>query len=161
MIDPPPVADLLLALGGLPELVGQLLSGAGTDWGFRPQAGEWSLTEIACHVRDVELEVHQPRLQAILARDNPFLSGINADEWAGERRYDRQSGVDAAAAFIDARAQTLGLLLALPDDAWLREGQHSYFGSTTLQELVNLIVQHDRVHQRQIGELVTSSSRNG
>ena len=76
MLNPPPVGELLAELAAFGERVVRLLADATVDWSHRPAAGEWSLTEIACHLRDVEREVHQARFNALLADDSAFLPGV-------------------------------------------------------------------------------------
>lgn len=154
LLNPPPVADLLAELAAFRErLIGLLADGA-ADWSRRPSEFEWSLTEVACHLRDVEREVHQPRFDAILTGEGAFLAGVDADEWAGPRNYRGQDGRTAAVEFAAARAETIAWLTPLPADVWDRQGQHTFFGPTSLHELVYLAVQHDRVHEAQIGQLV-------
>lgn len=152
MINPPEAPDLLAELSDFRAAVGQLASAAGLRWQAAPE-GEWSLTEVICHLRDVEREVHQPRIQAILTDDQAFLPGIDADEWAEPRAYRWQDGREALTAYLDARAGTLEMLRDLPPEAWERQGQHTFFGPTTLREIVYLAVQHDRVHGKQIARL--------
>ena len=55
--------------------------------------------------------------------------------------------------FLAARDETLALLSPLPSEIWQRQGQHTFFGPTSLHEIVYLAVQHDRLHARQIDEL--------
>lgn len=156
MQNPPPVPDLLSELATFRDFAAALLTETDRDWSERPTLDEWSLTEIACHMRDVEREVHQSRLRALLREEGAFLPGVDADEWAGPRRYREQNGRVALAEFLDARDETIALLAPLPDDIWARRGQHTFFGPTSMQELVYLAVQHDRVHTRQIQALSTN-----
>jgi FMN phosphatase YigB (HAD superfamily) len=121
-------------------------------WQQRPREGEWSPTEIACHLRDVELEVNLPRLRKVLAESNPFISAVESDPWALARDYQSQSGPAALADFADARREKIALLDGLSLDQWQRPARHAIFGPTTLQELVALTVEHDRVHLKQIKE---------
>ena len=39
------------------------------------------MTEIICHLRDVEREVNLPRIRRVLAEQNPFLVGEVTDVW--------------------------------------------------------------------------------
>ena len=156
LLNPPPVGELLAELSAFREHVARLLADASADWLRRPAEGEWSLTEIACHLRDVEREVHQARFIALLEDDSSFLAGVDADEWAVTRNYQAQDGYAAAAAFVAARAETIARLAPLPLAVWDRQGQHTFFGPTSLHELIYLAVQHDRVHGGQIEGLVTS-----
>lgn len=158
MINPPPIAELLEELAAFHDFAARILSDEERDWYYRPSPAEWSLTEIACHMRDVEREVHQTRLHALLAEEGAFLSGVDADEWAIPRNYRAQDGRAALAGFLAARRATIDLLAPLPPELWARQGEHTFFGRTTMQEIVYLAVQHDRVHARQIEELDAHSA---
>src|SRR5690606_9291264 len=126
MQNPPPIPELLNELAAFRDFAAALLTEADRDWNDGPTPDEWSLTEIACHMRDVEREVHQSRLRALLREEGAFLPGVDADEWAGPRRYREQNGRVALAEFLDARDETIALLAPLPDDVWARRGQHTF-----------------------------------
>lgn len=139
------------ALRSTPAALAALLRGlAREDWAAHPIAGEWGLTEIACHLRDVETDVNLPRLQKILTQDNPFLPGQVTDAWAEERGYAAQDGPAALQEFISARLQTLSLLDGIQTESLARTARHAIFGPTTLQELAGFMAEHDRLHVRQI-----------
>jgi hypothetical protein len=150
MQNPPPVPSLLVELAEFATFLLQALAAPQVPWRWRPAPDAWSLVEILCHLRDVECEVHQPRFRAMSETENPFLPGVDADEWAAPRGYFWQDGRAALADFVAARRDTLALLEHLPEDAWLREARHAFFGQTTLHELLYLVVQHDRVHRQQV-----------
>ena len=150
----PPVPVLLQELASFAAAVETSLASSETDWLWHPDPVSWSLTELMCHLRDVEEEVHLVRYQAILARENPFLPGAATDEWAAIRHYRMQSGPAARDAFLSARHNSLALLSQQEEPSWQRKGRHAFFGPTSLQELVNLAVQHDQVHLQQIQELL-------
>ncbi|MBP6016277.1 MAG: DinB family protein [Candidatus Promineofilum sp.] len=158
MINPPPVPELLAELAAFRDYVALVPAYGDDDWSRRPSADEWSLTEIACHLRDVEREVHQSRYHALLNQDGAFLPGVDADLWAIPRNYRDQSGPLALADFLAARDKTIALLAPHSAEVWARQGQHTFFGPTSLQELVYLAVQHDRVHGQQIEALVRPQS---
>jgi hypothetical protein len=52
------------------------------------------------------------------------------------------------------RTVTVSLLQNLDDGLWERAFQHSVFGTTTLIEMVYFMAQHDRMHLRQICQLL-------
>lgn len=158
MINPPPPADLIAELGRFRNRVAALDLSSIAAWQIRSSTDEWSLGEVLCHLRDVEREVHQRRIEAILSEDRAFLAGVNADEWAELRDYCNQDGPTSRAEYLVARDSTLAILGAIAPADWQRQGQHTFFGPTTLQELVFLIVQHDRVHDRQIAILTGEES---
>lgn len=155
MQNPPAIETLFAQLVQFGQNLQRELSDPAIDWQCRPAEGEWCLTEVACHLRDVEQEVHQPRFQAILRADNAFLPGAVADSWVDERRYRDQSGPAALAEFCAARRETAAMLTGLDAAMWERTGQHSFFGPTSLHELLYLVVQHDQAHWEQIQELLS------
>jgi FMN phosphatase YigB (HAD superfamily) len=120
-----------------------------SQWQVRPGLMEWSLTEIFCHIRDVDCEVNIPRIEKVIGETNPFLPGINADTWAVERNYQDQDGHAALQHFLAARTQLITKLAELPDPDWRRPARHAIFGPTNLKELVNFIATHDRSHIQQ------------
>lgn len=145
-------------LSSLAAALGELLACDAIDWTRRPAPGEWSLTEVACHLRDVEKEVHQTRFRQILAEPGAFLSGVSADEWAVERDYQTQDGPTALRAFLEAREETLSILSPLQGPGWELAGEHAFFGRTSLHELLFMVVRHDELHLRQIDELFVDKS---
>lgn len=122
------------------------------QWIERPAPGEWSLTEIFSHLRDVDLEVNIPRIEKVMSGSMPFIAGINTDRWAEERGYASEDGPTALAQFIAARKQLIERLEALSEPDWQREARHAIFGPTHLHELVSFIATHDRSHIQQAYE---------
>lgn len=155
MHEPLPVSVLLEELAVFATAVQQSLTATAIDWKQRPASGEWSLTEVICHLRDVEREVHQVRFCALIAAENIFLPGATPDEWAAERHYQEQDGRAALADFIAARRETIALLAQIDNEAlWDRQGRHAFFGHTTMHELLHLVVKHDQAHWQQIKKLL-------
>lgn len=150
MQEPPPVTTLLIELEAFATAVAQLLEGEDIDWQWRPDGDEWSITEVMCHLRDVEREVHQVRFRDLIAAENVFLPGVVADDWIQQRQYQLQDGRAALRDFLVARSQTLVLLEDVPAQTWDRRGQHAFFGLTSLHELLNLAVEHDKAHFDQL-----------
>jgi FMN phosphatase YigB (HAD superfamily) len=126
------------------------------SWNQRPTTGEWSLTEIICHLRDVDSEVNLPRLQKVIQESNPFVPGKDTDLWAEERHYINQDGLQAMAHFKAARRKLISLLSDLEPDSWQRPARHAIFGPTCLQEVANIIAGHDRLHIQQILQTVAA-----
>ena len=147
---PPPVANLLIQIATMTTNIQNAISQPRIDWKDRPEDGGWSLTEAICHLRDVEIEVHQERFKAILAEENAFLPGVSADEWAQIRRYQEQDGETAFNDFFSARKNTLMMLQDLPPDNWERQGRHAFFGPTSMHEILFLLARHDDIHLEQI-----------
>ncbi len=143
-------AAMIAALKAHPAVVHTAsLSLPPEQWNVRPAMDEWAFTEIVCHLRDVEIEVNLPRIDAVVCEENPFIAGQVTDPWAEERQYIRQDGQAAWAAFIDARTRLVERLESLPASAWQRKARHTIFGPTNLSELVGFMIEHDRLHAQQ------------
>jgi FMN phosphatase YigB (HAD superfamily) len=127
-------------------------------WNKKPREGEWCLTEILCHLRDVEKEVNLPRLRKIIEEKNPFLPGMDTDPWADERQYIRQDAKAALDEFVQARLEYLHLLSNLNTEEWTQSVRHAIFGPTQLIELVKINSSHDRVHVRQLHLVLNNTS---
>ena len=123
-------------------------------WAQRPQPAEWSLLEIMCHLRDVDQEVNLPRVDAILGEDNAFITGQSTDEWADERQYSKQDPSQAFADFVGARAKLVSRLSGLAQSEWDRRARHTFLGPTSLRELAEIMVDHDRLHLKQAADAI-------
>ncbi len=151
MHDPPSVSALLAESAEFANAIERALSSADINWNWRPGEEEWSLTEVICHLRDVEREVHQVRFRRLIDTANVFLAGHDSDVWVEQRQYKLQDGPTALQEFLNARRQTVVLLESIEDEAmWERNSQHAIFGITSMHELLNLAVRHDRIHWEQI-----------
>lgn len=154
---PPPDGPIVPPSGVLARLRGYLSAALALTHGVSPEAfrqrpdpSEWAPVEIVCHLRDLELEVYQPRLDLILTTEDPFISAADPDQWAAPRRYIDQSPSDALEAFVEARLDTVDRLAALDESDWLRTARHALFGPTTLIEVMCLAADHDLLHLRQL-----------
>jgi FMN phosphatase YigB (HAD superfamily) len=157
-------ASILALLRSTPAALTGLLEPVAPDAMFPAPADEWSLTEILCHMRDVEREVDQPRIRQILDENQPFIPAQMPDAWAMTRSYQTQDGMSALREFTSARIQTLEMLQSLAPAQWSRKARHAILGPTTLQELVGFNAEHDRLHIQQVyariaPALVIESSR--
>jgi FMN phosphatase YigB (HAD superfamily) len=142
--------SLLATLRSTPAALATLTASLPREaWTRIPAPGEWCLTEVICHLRDVEREVHLARIRKVLAEQNPFLAGEVTDVWVKERAYIEQDGPQALADFMAVRKEMLGLLDGLQAE-WSRPARHAIFGPTTLQELVGFAAGHDRAHVQQV-----------
>jgi len=146
---------LLAVLRSTPAALQTLCSSQdAVNWKRQPEPGEWSLTEVVCHLRDVENEVFAPRFIKVLNEDNPFLIGIETDPWAQQRQYIDQDGPQALRDFVSKRKELLSLLSDIPTSSWNRPARHAIFGPTHLQELAGIVSEHDRLHIQQISRLL-------
>ncbi len=153
-------ASLLAILRSTPAaLTGLLEPLASASLARRPEAEAWSITEVLCHMRDVEREVDQPRIEQILREAAPFIPAQTPDEWAKERDYQKQDALTALREFTSARLGTLKTLDGLAPAQWSRKARHALFGPTSLQELVSFNAEHDRLHIQQVWKSLDADSK--
>lgn len=123
-------------------------------WVQQPKPGEWCLTEILCHLRDVENEVNLTRVEKVLSEDNPFIAGKDTDQWAAERHYIEENGLLALDQFTATRVKLLEKLENLSLDEWNLPARHAIFGPTRLLEIASIAAAHDRLHVQQTLQLL-------
>jgi FMN phosphatase YigB (HAD superfamily) len=148
--------SLLSVLRSTPAALDTLCKRQNVNLEWSPTQGEWSAGEILCHLRDVDMEVHLPRLYKVLNEQNPFLPGLDTDAWAIDRQYCKQDSLSALSEFIKARLEILHILVDLDTESWDRRAQHAIFGPIRLLELVNIIAGHDILHIQQIYKVLES-----
>ncbi len=122
-------------------------------WKQQPDPQEWSIIQILCHLAESEHEVQRPRLQRILAEDNPFLVAPRTP-MGPEMPLCDSDGMRVAGDFAAERSTTLEFIHALDDSAWHRIARHSIFGPTTLLEMAHFTAQHDRMHLNQLCQTI-------
>ena len=127
-------------------------------WLQKPYPDEWSLAEIICHMRDVDIEVNLPRIKKVIKEINPFIPGMDTDPWVAERQYILQDCLAALDNFILARVDLLSLLEGLTPEDWQRPARHAILGPTTIHELAGIIASHDRLHIQQAHHVLQAIS---
>ncbi|PYN01314.1 MAG: hypothetical protein DME07_14415 [Candidatus Rokuibacteriota bacterium] len=167
---PPPADERLRRLSlTLDELAATVCEHDDGALGRRPDARNWSATEIVCHLRDVE-ELFLMRFMTMLAMDEPKILAFSAapadleawgigggighpldpDRWAEERQYGRNDPREALAAFARRRGETLALLERLGPAEWQRGGLHPTRGRITIAEYAVALAAHDANHLAQL-----------
>jgi len=102
--------------------------------------------EQVCHVRDIEIDGYQVRIQRVLAESDPFLPSLDGYVLAKERRYAGDDAAEALASFRAARTRTVALVDALSDHELQRRGVFEGYGAVTLEGLVQFLCSHDQQH---------------
>jgi hypothetical protein len=115
----------------------------------RPSAGEWSVLETLCHLRDTASEEGM-RIRRMVEEDNPMLPLYDQDAWAIERNY---AGEDLKRVLISLRVNWNGLAYMLEGfsgEDWSRPGMHPEAGATSVQPWAAGEVTHIAEHLDQI-----------
>ena len=137
-------------MSAIPAALNGLSCGLNAEaWARKRSNDDWSLTELVCHLRDTEREVHHVQIGMFNGRDEPFIPRPDTGVWASQRDYLHEDGARALREFNDARRETLAILNALGAEDWNRKARHAIFGPTNFLEVVSFIAGHDRLHVQQ------------
>lgn len=118
-------------------------------WHRDPASEDWALTEIACHLRDTEREIHHMQIKLLKDEPDPFIPRPDTSVWASQRDYFHENGYLALNEFTQARIETIAALKQLTEQDWTRKARHAIFGPTDFLEVVRFMADHDRMHIQQ------------
>jgi len=119
---------------------------------------DWNVVFVVCHMRDLEAAYLQ-RIHMMLEEENPSFPANDQRAMAIERNYAEADLLEALAAFESLRREFIALLRSLDDEQWERQGQHPYFGETTILTQAINNVMHDVNHIEQIARALGKTTR--
>ena len=134
------------------ELQSQLLGLSEEDLCRWPAPGEWSLKEIAAHLRDAEA-CFLEHLRLIVSQDEPHLADIDVDAYVLERDYQSLDLHEVLLGFSRLRQRSASLLWSLEPSGWEREGLHPYRGRLSIMQVARDMNEHDLGHLWQMRRL--------
>jgi len=146
------IDSILGILSATPAVLNGLLRGLDSSaWSHEPTPNDWALSELICHLRDTEREVHQMQIELFKEKNEPFIPRPDTNVWA-HGDYQHEDGATALIEFNEARRKTLELIkeVTLEPSAWERKARHAIFGPTNFKEVVSFIAEHDRLHIQQV-----------
>jgi uncharacterized damage-inducible protein DinB len=146
-------AALLERLSSAPAALAAALKGVPDDaLRRRPPTGKWSMIENAAHLRDIE-RVYQGRFTGMAFGEKPAFWMLDNDRAASSLKYAEADPAAVGKEFRRLREDTLALLHALPQAAWRRTGLHPKRGELTLEQLADVLADHDDSHLEKIKAL--------
>lgn len=149
------VESIVAIMSAIPAALNGLSRGLSAEaWDYKASEADWSLTELVCHLRDTEREVHHIQIGMFNGNEEPFIPRPDTAVWASQRNYLHEDGAKALREFNAARRETLALLSGLNAADWERKARHAIFGPTNFLEVVSFIASHDRLHVRQAWSLL-------
>jgi hypothetical protein len=149
------IDDALAALSLMPDALERRLAGLSeVQLRFKPGADSFSLQENVYHLRDIEIEGYSVRLRRLMQEENPRLPDLDGTALARERRYNEQPLAPALAAFLAARRANLELLSSVHATDLSRRGHLETVGKISLERLLELWVEHDNGHLKELDELL-------
>lgn len=120
------------------------------DWKSAPE--EWSFRFITAHLATVDRECYQDRVVRIAAGENPlFESYFNTG-----RDFGRIELLDALQSWAATRREIIDFVSTMTEEQFSLVGTHAAFGTLTVQSVLNLMLDHDREHLRDVEQLIAS-----
>ncbi len=145
--------DLLDALAASQQLTAAMIRIASGDHTGR--VGAWDLRDIAAHLAASDREAFEPRIRAIGAGEQPRFGFYNNDE-------TDFSGVqldDALTEWGETRGRIVDYVRGLSDDERARVGFHERFGEISVDRYLQIALDHDRSHLRDVERLAGELAR--
>ncbi len=122
---------------------------------WRPEAGEFSVHEVAVHCADSETNSHG-RIRYLVAEDDATISGYDPDAWAQKFSY-HDHPLDAALLTVEAvRANTVPILRRMSDADWASAGTHSESGAYTAEDWLRTYAAHLEQHTLQVQGVIAA-----
>jgi hypothetical protein len=142
----PAQQDLRDALADMPARV---LAAASVrdETGIGDVPGEWTAREVVLHLVAVEIDVWQPRLQALETEAFPEWPWVEPGPWDGPEGATFAGAFDV---YARQRGVTVARLDSLDEAGWARRGRHATYGELDVAALMRIALDHDEEHLAQI-----------
>lgn len=109
--------------------------------------GEWTVHQMAAHVRDVDRHVYGERIRRTLNEEMPGFRTFDADTWMTEHYNRDESLKKILSEFMANVDDLLALLRSMPVEGWSRLSHHETLGGEpTLQFWVERSLAHIEEH---------------
>jgi len=145
-----PLSENLARMARTADDLAAAIAGAGeAALARRPDAKNWSVKEIVCHLRDAE-EYLMLRVWMALTLDEPTFPVPDQERWAEDRQYQRHDALEALAAFRRRREESLALFPGLAPADLGRGGMREGFPRTTVADHAAILAWHDDNHLDQL-----------
>jgi hypothetical protein len=135
------------------EMIRSLLAGIEDEQArVKPDADNWSILEVVCHLYDEEREDFREHLDFILHRQSEAWHRIDPKGWVSQRHYNNQDIQGMKEKFFEERMISLAWLNGL-HNADFNLVYKSQWGEMSAGNMFASWVAHDYLHIRQLVEL--------
>jgi hypothetical protein len=121
-----------------------------------PEPGEWSVTEIAAHLRSCA-DIWGAAIETIVGTDRPTIRAVSPTTWIRSTDYRELAFASSLQAFMTQRDRLVALLGRLPDRGWSRSAMVLGGGrpfELTVHSYADRLARHERTHWRQVAKTV-------
>lgn len=148
------LAEAISKLSATPLQAGELIRGLSEEQlSWRPTPAIFSLRENVLHLRDIDVEGYSKRIPLVLEHESPELPDVDGGKLARERDYNAQPVEPALADLHLARAASVARLEKCSAQDLERKGAMQGVGTITLRRLLELWMEHDAGHIRDMVEV--------
>jgi hypothetical protein len=117
----------------------------------RPVAGKWSTLEVVCHLADSD-QSWAHRMKRVIAEDRPLFIGYDETRFVNALACHSRNLEDELGFIDQTRRQMAFILRSLPSTFFARDGVHSERGLVTLEQMLQIEVDHIPHHVRLVQE---------
>ncbi len=151
------IEQILAILRGTPERLSGLAGDlAESKLHAAPEPGEWSVTEIAAHLRSCA-DAWGQAIETIAATNDPTIRAVSPTTWIQSTGYREPAFAPSLRAFRKQREQLLALLEQLPEQGWSRSATVVGGGrplELTVHSYASRLARHERAHWKQVAKTV-------
>jgi len=148
------LAEAIAKLSVTPKLMEESVCGLSEEqlsWKFVPEV--FSMRENVWHLRDIDVEGYAHRIRLILEEERPMLPDVDGKRLARERNYNAQAIQPGLDDLRRSRAASVERLEGCSVQDLDRKAEMQGVGSIDLRRLLELWMEHDAGHIRDVVEL--------
>ena len=128
-----------------------LLKSVSLDQDWQPAPKEWSFRFIAAHLATTEKECYQDRVVRIAAAENPYFEGYSNTG----RDFSIVDLLDSLHMWAVTRQEIIDFVSNLSEKQFSLTGIHETFGTLTVQRVLELMLDHDQEHIRDLEKVIS------
>jgi hypothetical protein len=133
----------------------RLLKSVAVDQDWRPAPEEWSFRFVAAHLATVDKECYQDRVVRIAAGEEPFFESY----FNTGRDFGMFDLLDSLRAWAATRGEIIDFVSNMSEEQFSSTGTHAAFGTLTVQRVLELMLDHDQEHIRDLEKMIGSYKR--
>ncbi len=118
-----------------------------------PSPGEWTVHQIAAHMRDTEEQVFLLRTELLTSETHPTVLNFDQEMWNREHYMASEPLRRISADFRAARRKLVRLMRGATKKAWENWAVHPEYGKISLDWLLEHDYYHTLEHVAQVGRL--------
>lgn len=149
--------QLIERLDASRKQVSVLLESVANDQDWQPDPTQWSFRYIAAHLATTENECFLDRVRRFFSESHPRFEYYDNTG----RDFSQLELRDSLARWAAARQELIDLVQAMPEHIWLRSATHSRWGTMTVADLLEAILEHDQEHLQEVERMIDQREGDG